>query len=34
MSKILKRAAAVVGVAGTMAGVWWFAFGPRKRKRS
>ena len=34
MAKIVKRVGAVLGVAGTIAGVWWFAFGPRKKKRS
>lgn len=31
--KILKPVAAAVGVAATMASVWWFAFKPRRKER-
>ena len=30
--KILKPVAAAVGVAATMASVWWFAFKPRRKE--
>lgn len=34
MRKIGRPLAAVIGVAGTIAGIWWFALKPRREKRS
>lgn len=31
-SKILKPVAAAMGVAATMASVWWFALKPRRKE--
>jgi len=30
--KLVKRAAAVTGIVGTMASIWWFALKPRRKK--
>jgi hypothetical protein len=31
--KVIKPVAAVVGVLGTMASIWWFAFKPRRQSK-
>ena len=30
---VLKPVAAVVGILGTMASIWWFALKPRRRAK-
>lgn len=32
-NKIVKPIAAALGVAATMASVWWFAFKPRRKEK-
>ncbi len=31
--KLIKPIAAAVGVAGTMASIWWFALKPRRKSK-
>jgi len=31
--KVIKPVAAVVGVLGTMASIWWFALKPRRQSK-
>jgi hypothetical protein len=32
--RVIKPAAALIGVVGTMASVWWFALKPRRKPKA